>query len=452
MTYQEALDFISRQGRFAMKLGTERTRALLDQAGKPDAGLRGALIAGTNGKGSTGACLSAILRAAGHDTGFMPKPHLISYTERIEVNGTPISEADFVATLEQLGPAQDVITSTMGPPTEFEMLTVMAVAYIAARAELLVCEVGLGGRLDATNTLDLGVAVITNVALDHQKYLGDTIGEIAREKAAIIKHRNHVVTGCEGEALEIVEARAASESAEVWRLGHEIRLRSKSLGWSGFELSVTGPGFDHRDLRLPLLGDYQPANAALAVAAAHLITDVSDEAVRAGLAATRWPGRLQVIGERPRVIVDGGHNPAALQRAGAALRALIGSDRLVAVFGMLSERDPAQLLGALRTLRPDAVVFTEPASAHGHVIEAERLAGMYGEGASAEPRAGPALERAEELAGPGGNVLVCGSLYLVGEVLELRSSPAGSARRGRRSPRSSGSAGRARTRPKGVRR
>jgi dihydrofolate synthase / folylpolyglutamate synthase len=403
-----------------MKLGTERTRALLDHIGKPDERLRGALIAGTNGKGSTGACLGSILRAAGHSVGFMPKPHLISYTERIEVNGSPISEEDFVATLEGLRPAFDWVSSTLGPPTEFEMLTVMAIVYLAPRAELLVCEVGLGGRLDATNALDPGVAVITNVALDHQKYLGDTIGQIAREKAAIIKRGDRVVTACEGEALAIVDARAASESAEVWRLDAEIECSAEPRGWSGFVMSVRGPGFEHRDLTLPLLGDYQPANAALAVAAAHRIADVSDADVRSGLAATRWPGRLQVVAQRPRVILDGGHNPAALVRAGAALRRLIGSERLVAVFGMLSERDPEQLLSALRTLRPDAVVFTEPASAHGHVIGADRLAAIYGPGASADPHAKLALDHAMDLAGPDGNVLVCGSLYLVGEILALR--------------------------------
>jgi dihydrofolate synthase/folylpolyglutamate synthase len=403
-----------------MKFGTERTRALLDHLGKPDARLRGALIAGTNGKGSTGACLSAILRAAGHRVGFMPKPHLISYTERIEVDGTPISEADFVATLESLRPALDWVSSTMGPPTEFEMLTVIAITYLAERADVLVCEVGLGGRLDATNALDLGVAVITNVALDHQKYLGNTIFEIAREKAAIIKHGDRAVTGCEGEALDIVKARAASESAELWRLGSEIEFDASSRGWSGFAMSVRGPGFEHRDLLLPMLGDYQPANAALAVGAAHLISDVSDDDVRTGLAATRWPGRLQVIDERPRVILDGGHNPEALVRAGAALRQLIGPARLITVFGMLSERDPDQLIAALRTLAPDAVVFTEPASAHGHVIHADRLASIYGTGASAEPNARLALDEAVGLAGRDGNVLVCGSLYLVGEILALR--------------------------------
>ncbi|HAC46381.1 MAG TPA: hypothetical protein DCF65_09975, partial [Chloroflexi bacterium] len=174
MTYPEALAYISRIGRFGMKLGTERTRAILDRIGRPDRGLTGALIAGTNGKGSTGACLASILQAAGHVVGFMPKPHLVSYTERIQIDGIPITERDFAQTLEDLKPTLDVIAAEMGPATEFEMLTAMALAYLAPRVDRLVCEVGLGGRLDATNALDLGVAVITNVDLDHQKYLGDT--------------------------------------------------------------------------------------------------------------------------------------------------------------------------------------------------------------------------------------------------------------------------------------
>lgn len=420
MRYQEALDLISKQGRFAMKLGTERTRAMLDHLGAPDRTLRGALIAGTNGKGSTGVCLNSILCAAGHEVGFMPKPHLITYTERIELNGKPISEEDFVRVLEDLGPTVDWATATLGPPTEFETLTIMAIAYLAPRAGELVCEVGLGGRLDATNALDLGIAVITNVDLDHQKYLGNTIGEIAREKAAIIKPGNRVVTACAGEALDVVEQRAASESASLWRLGEEIQVEAVPRGWAGHLVHVSGPGFEHSDLELPLLGDYQPGNAALAVAAAHLMGGVDDAAVRQGLANAVWPGRLQVIAERPRVILDGGHNPAALRRAGTALRRLIGAERLVAVFGMLSERDPAQLLGALRGASPDAVIFTEPASAHGHIVEPEELASIYGSGAQVEASAALAVRQAEELAGPGGNVLVCGSLYLVGEVLALR--------------------------------
>src|SRR5207248_10370461 len=224
LTYQEALDFISKQGRFAMKLGTERTRAILDRLGAPDRVVKGALIAGTNGEGSTGACLTAILRAAGHRVGFMPKPHLISYTERIEVDGHPIRKDEFVSTLEELMPTLEAVASEMGPATEFEMLTAMAIHYLAPRVDLLVCEVGVGGRLDATNALDLGVAVITNVDIDHQKYLGNTIGEIAREKAAIIKERDLVITGCGGEALEVVEDYTARVFGTLWRLGYELRV------------------------------------------------------------------------------------------------------------------------------------------------------------------------------------------------------------------------------------
>ncbi|HSP09306.1 MAG TPA: folylpolyglutamate synthase/dihydrofolate synthase family protein [Candidatus Dormibacteraeota bacterium] len=419
MTYQEALAYLSRQGRFGMKLGTERISAILEQLGNPERGMRGALIAGTNGKGSTGACLASMWRAGGHHVGFMPKPHLISYTERIEVNGKAISEEEFVETLEHLEPAFDAVAERMGQATEFEMLTAMAVAHLAPRIDRLVCEVGLGGRLDATNALDPGVAVITNVDLDHQKYLGDTIEKIAHEKASIIKPGDQVVTGCRGEALAIVEEHARKADATLWRLGSEIEIESVSLGWDGHKMAVAGPGFAHEGLHLPLIGEYQPANAALAVAAAHALDDISDEAVRAGLASTRWPGRLQLVASRPRVVLDGGHNPAAMTHAGAALRALIGPQRLVTVFAMLSERDPIQLLAALRTMKPDAAVFTEPASAAGHAVDAETLAGLYGLSAHHAVPAASALAVARERAGPDGNVLVCGSLYLVGEILAL---------------------------------
>jgi dihydrofolate synthase/folylpolyglutamate synthase len=405
-----------------MKLGTERTRAILEHLGNPERGLQGALIAGTNGKGSTAACLASILQAAGRTVGFMPKPHLISYTERIQVNGVPISESDFVRTLDELRRALDAVANETGQATEFEMLTAMALAYLAPRIDRLVCEVGLGGRLDATNALDLGVAVITNVDLDHQKYLGDTIEKIANEKAAIIKRGNHVITGCEGAALEIVEEHARQAGSPLWRLGREIGLESRSKGWAGHSLDVTVNGYEYSDLSLSLVGDYQPANAALAVAAAVALGETQHEAVRSGLSSTTWPGRLQVMATKPRVILDGGHNPAALTKSGAALRRLIGSERLVTVFAMLSERDPLELLAALSTVHPDAAVFTEPASAGGHAISAERLAATYGPGAEAQIPALAALERARELAGPGGNVLVCGSLYLVGEILAQTST------------------------------
>jgi dihydrofolate synthase/folylpolyglutamate synthase len=188
---------------------------------------------------------------------------------------------------------------------------------------------------------------------------------------------------------------------------------------------VTVGGHEYRNLSLPLVGDYQPANAALAVAAAVALGDATEDSVRRGLASTVWLGRLQLIANTPRVILDGGHNPAAMTKSGAALRRLIGSERLVAVFAMLSERDPIQLLAALRKMNPDAVVFTEPGSAGGHAIAAAELADIYGSGAQALTPASAALERGRELAGGDGNVLVCGSLYLVGEILAQTSEIGG---------------------------
>jgi len=182
-------------------------------------------------------------------------------------------------------------------------------------------------------------------------------------------------------------------------------------------MNVSGPRFRHADLHLPLVGDYQPSNAALAVAAAHVLDEIGDEAVRNGLASTHWPGRMQLISKYPRVILDGGHNPAALVKMGTSLRHLIGTEKLVVVFAMLSEREPGPLLAALGTLRPDAVVFTEPTSAGSHAVPAGDMAAIYGVGAHAVRPATAALARAKELAGRDGNVLVSGSLYLVGEIL-----------------------------------
>jgi len=190
VTYEESLAYLSSLGRFGIKLGLERTRALLSELGNPEALFQGVLVAGTNGKGSVCAMLAAVLQEAGYQVGFMPKPHLVSYTERIQVNQRPIAEDDFAALLTSLQPPIDRVAAEHGPPTEFEILTAAALYYFArAGIDLLVCEVGLGGRLDSTNVLDLGVEVITNIALDHTQYLGSTLEAIAGEKAGILEAR-----------------------------------------------------------------------------------------------------------------------------------------------------------------------------------------------------------------------------------------------------------------------
>jgi len=388
---------------------------VLAALGDPQRGARGALVAGTNGKGSTCAFLAAILEARGLRTGTMPSPHLGSYSERIQISGRPLDPELFAAAVAAVRPAVDRVAAEHGPPTEFEVLTAAAVAWLAPRCDRLAVEVGMGGRLDSTNVLDLGVAVITNVSLDHQHWLGDTVEEIAREKAAIVKPGNQVITGAEGAALRVIEERCAAAGATLWRLGEELRVESRWRGWEGTELDVSGPGFEHRGLQVPLLGSFQARNAALAVAAAQALGDATPEAVAQGIAAARWPGRLEVIAERPRVILDGAHNEAAMAALVDDLSALLDRPPVV-VFAAMRDKDLEALLGRLRRLRPPAVLFTRAASAGERAADPWRLAELWGAGGRVVEPAADALAAARGRAGPGGTVVVCGTLYLAGEL------------------------------------
>jgi dihydrofolate synthase / folylpolyglutamate synthase len=415
LTYGDALAYVTGLGRFGMKLGLDRMRAILDELGHPEVGRRGALIAGTNGKGSTSAFLESILRAAGLHTGMTPSPHISSYTERVQHDGAPISEATFAAAVAELRPRLEPVIARTGEPTEFEVLIALAISWLAPRADRLVIEVGMGGRLDSTNVLDLGVAIVTNVTLDHRRYLGDTVAEIAAEKAGIIKAGNTVVTGATGTALEVVE-RAAAEAgaAAVWRLGREIQVRARWLGWEGSEVDVSGPGFAHEGLRIRLPGGFQPANAAIAVAAAHAMGDATPEAVRQGLERARWPGRLERIGDR--LVLDGAHNQDGMRQLVASLRRLFDGVPVAVVFGAMADKDLGLVFDELRRLEADHLVFTAAPSAGPRAVRPSALAAAWGGPAElrSDPRA--ALERARELVGPEGWVLVTGSLYLVGDV------------------------------------
>lgn len=415
LSYAEAIEYLTGLGRFGVKLGLERTRALLAELGHPEASKRGALIAGTNGKGSTGAFLESILRARGLHTGMTPSPHLRSYTERVQLDATPIGEHDFAALVAGLRPQVAAVSQRLGHPTEFEVLVAAALAWLGPRADRLVVEVGMGGRLDSTNVLDLGVAVITNVGLDHQQHLGSSLEQIAAEKAGIVKPGNLVVTGARGPALKVVEETAARVGAAgLWRLGREIRFEARRRGWEGLELDLAGPGFEHGGLRLRLLGAHQAENAALAVAAAHALQDATPEAVRQGLAETRWPGRLELVEER--LLMDGGHNPDGLRRLAEEVRVLLGKESLTVVFGAMADKDVRALLAELRRLQPVQVIFTRAACAGDRAMSPKELAALWEGPCEEHPDSRGALARARELAGPKGWVLVCGSLYLVGEL------------------------------------
>ena len=421
MTYEESLAYLSSLGRFGIKLGLERTRALLSELGNPEALFQGVLVAGTNGKGSVCAMLAAVLQEAGYQVGFMPKPHLVSYTERIQVNQRPIAEDDFAALLTSLQPPIDRVAAEHGPPTEFEILTAAALYYFArAGIDLLVCEVGLGGRLDSTNVLDLGVEVITNIALDHTQYLGTTLEAIAGEKAGILKPDSLAITGAQPPALAVIEAAALKQSIPLLRLGHEIQLTAVDKGWAGVVATITTPGGTYKELRIPLLGLYQAENAALAVAAIDGLRsrgwEISNGELRNGLAHTRWPGRLEIIDRDPIVLIDGAHNPAGLERSLATVKGLAKDRPLVIVFGAMKDKDLPAMLALLRAT--GAPVIFSRIDWHRAAVPAD-LAAQFGTGAPAAESVTEALEMAREKAGREGLVFVCGSLYLVGEAKAL---------------------------------
>jgi dihydrofolate synthase / folylpolyglutamate synthase len=430
-TYHAAVRALSARGRFGIRLGLGRTRALLRELGDPQRSLRGALVGGTNGKGSVLALAGSALRAAGIRVGTTPKPHLVSYRERLEIDGRPIDPVTFAWLVDEVLDVAERVERRHGPPTEFELLTAMLFRWFAEeRVEVALVEVGLGGRLDATHAWDGGVAAITNVALDHMAWLGDTIPAIAREKAAIIERGDRAVTGASGEALDVIRRRARRVGAPLT----EIATPSL-LGWDrdGIDVDLASLG----PTRVSLRGRHQADNAAVAdgvldaLDAAGTAT-VPAEARRRGYASATWPGRLELLRVEGRdVLLDGAHNPAgaaALATALDDLRPFLAgggatpATAVTLVHGSMADKDVPGIvaaLGAAATLRGGTVIATQVPGER--ALAADEVAARWRAADAevaieAEPEVGGALERALEVAGRvGGPLVVAGSLYLVGE-------------------------------------
>ena len=420
-----------------MSLGLARIERILAELDHPERSLHGALVAGTNGKGSVVALTASVLRAAGHRVGTMPKPHLVTYRERITVDGTLLSEQAFASVVETVLDAVDRIQTDAGAPTEFEVLTAAGfVALADAKVDIAVIEVGLGGRLDATNAADLGVAVVTNVQHDHERHLGRTLAAIGGEKAAIIKRGDLAVTGANGRGLAPVVARADTVRAPLQRVGagQAWEARITESGWDGVLLDLRTPDGWLRDVRVGLLGRHQGQNAAVAAAVLDAIqTDaarggrslpVTEAHLRDGLAGARWPGRLEwfagAAGGRG-VLLDGAHNPAGARALARAL-AELGVRGFPLVFGAMRGKRVSAVLRALAPLDPRPV-FTSVADPHAHspeeLLRIWRRAIPDARGTAAgRVAADPAtaLSVAADLAPVRGPVVVAGSLYLVGAV------------------------------------
>ena len=416
--YQAVLTRLAARGRFGIRLGLGRTRALLRRVGNPQVGLPGVLIGGTNGKGSTQALVASVLSEAGIRVGQTPKPHLVSYRERIVVDGHPIAVDDFVGLVTEVLEQADVVAREHGPPTEFEVLTAAAFLWFArSGVDVGVIEVGLGGRLDATNVWHGGVSAITNVALDHMEHLGNSVEAIAHEKAAIIKRGDFAaVTGATQPALGIIRGRARRVRVEL-----EVRQPFEVLDLDLRGTRVRTPS--GHELAVSLLGRHQAANAAVADAVVAALNDagttnVSGLAIERGFAKARWPGRLEFIrgsGGRPDVLFDGAHNPhgmAALAQALVDLRPYLGNAPPIVLMGVLANHWQPGMLEPIRQALPDSRLIATSVPGAPNPLPPTELAKAWGGLASAIGHPDDALSRAMEQVRS--NVVVCGSLYLVG--------------------------------------
>ena len=415
MTYEEALSYIHSICWKGSKLGLDRTRELLGKLDDPQKELKFIHIAGTNGKGSTAAMLSSILEEAGYRVGLYTSPFINRFNERMQVNHQPIPDEELAALTEYVRPHADAMADS---PTEFELITALAMVWFARQnCDIVVLEVGMGGELDSTNIIDVPeAAVIAAMGMDHVKELGPTMADIARAKAGIIKEGGRVVSyGGNLEADEVIAAVCRARNASLCQpdfsaiVPGDFSLEGQTFSYKGW-----------RGLRIPLVGAYQMNNAAVVLETVEVLRQrgwsVSDEAVRKGLADTRWPARFEVLRRDPVFIVDGGHNPHGIRATAESLSRLFPGRKITFVTGVMADKDVEHILGLIVpladqffTVRPD-----NPRAMDAGEL-ARRIEAM-GAKATACASVRDGVDRAIQAEGPHGVACALGSLYMSGEV------------------------------------
>lgn len=411
MNYPDSVQFLYSLGNEikTAKLGLERIRAVLQALGRPQDRLRFVHVAGTNGKGSTCAMIESALRASGLRTGLFTSPHLAEPTERIRIDGAPISADRFA----------DAFNRLLGlHTTYFETVTAMALLVFAEeRVDMVVLEVGLGGRLDATNVVSPDLSVVTPVDFDHEAFLGKSLESIAAEKAGILKPGVPAVFARQRpEAARVLDRRAAELSIPVARTADWL-VSDLDIDPRGSRFRLTGD----RDLRLacPLAGEHQVENAVTAAVALACL-GIADSAIETGIARARWPGRLERVSERPEIILDGAHNPAGARALAAYIDRFYGRRTVRLIYGAMRDKAIDEISGILFP-RAHQVIVTAPQQARALSPEALRDIGAH-PGLRTAPTLRAALALVQEDASPDDVVFITGSLFLVAEARALLTS------------------------------
>lgn len=427
LTVQAALERMFRRTTLGIRPGLEMIRAVLAEIANPERSLVALHVAGTNGKGSVCAMAESVLRAAGYRTGLYTSPHLLRFNERIRVEGRSIPDERLAALLETVEPAALRVETRPNPPrpcTFFELTTAMAFEHFRREAaEVSVIETGMGGRWDATNVILPAAAAICDIGFDHQNYLGASIEAIAGEKAGIIKPGRPVISGVrDPRASEIVERAARERGAPLIRSEEAVALRRLGMNWDGQKLSAETPSRRIGPFRLPLLGDHQLRNAAIAIALLESFEraagiEIPDDAWRRGLETVRWPARLQVLRREPPVLLDGGHNPHAAEALAAALRALAKGRPVALIAGLVADKDHAGFFRALASAVRRAWIVPVPCERAGPVEDVEAAARAAGIAAARNTLDTARAEAVEWAVENGGVVCIAGSLFLAGATL-----------------------------------
>lgn len=436
-TYKQALDYLYSLTNYEIKstftyapqyFDLARVERLLASLGDPQRKFKSVHVAGTKGKGSTCAMLASILQAAGYRTGLYTSPHLHSFRERIQVNGEIIPEADLAAWVEHLRPLAEQDKEL----TTFEVATALAFAYFAQMGvEIAVVEVGLGGRLDATNIVQPLVSVITTIGHDHMHILGNTLTQIAAEKAGIIKESTPVVSAPQHRAaMAVIERKAAEKHAPFYPVGHDWEWKATYYGLDGQEFTATGQlrpplsssGVSYNGLRIPLLGKHQLRNAAVVLATVETLRQsgirISEPALRRGLRDVVWPARFEVMGCHPRFVVDGAHNVDSARSLAVTLRQYFPGKQPWFVLGILSDKD---IPAILHQLLPKAQGAYLARSHHPRAADPRQLqeqATRYDVPTEVIEDIAVATQYAIEQVGPGGLVVATGSFSTAGAARE----------------------------------
>ncbi len=425
LNFPEAIEYMQNLTKFGFNFGLGRITELLRRLGNPHLDLRIIHIGGTNGKGSSTAMVSSILQQAGYRVGAFTSPHLHSYTERYRINGEEIAENHMAALITELRPhLEAMVQEDYEHPTEFEVGTALAFLYFKRQeVDYLVLEVGLGGSIDSTNVAVPLVSVITNVAMDHMDYLGNTIKEIATVKAGIIKKEVPLVTAAGGESLEVIQSVCREKNSPMVLVGRDVTWRELEINEKGQLIEVYGRLGTYSNIIVPLMGRHQQINAATAVAVIEVLKDtgavIDDDAVVKGIANTEWPARMEIVASSPFVLIDGAHNLDGAVALGRALDEYFPGRGIIMVLGMLGDKERTKVVEELAP-RARAVVITRPNSPR-----AGNWQSMAGEAArfvdhvlTIEDIAG-AVNAAMDMAGPDDVVCITGSLYMVAEAREI---------------------------------